>query len=296
MDRPEASVFALGAVQLGLSYGISRESDELPDGQAILRTAEDQGLRLVDTAAQYGCSEAVIGAYLRARPDSALEIASKLPPQGDMGSAEAVVEQVRGSVERIGRPLAAIMLHNADRLPAWRGPLGDGLKQARDLGLARLLGVSVYTPDQFAAALDIPEIGMIQAPMNVLDRRLAETGLIAAAEARGVQVVIRSAFLQGLLLMDPAAIPAPMAFARPAIVAFRDICAEASPHAVALAAVRRLAPSARIVVGCHSPAQLLDNLAALAAQPPASLVDAALALPQGETRLINPALWPELRP
>lgn len=295
MPHPSAHVLALGTVQLGLAYGISRDSDDLPDGMAILAAAETAGIGLVDTAAHYGRSEQVIGAYLAAHPHSALRVVSKLHPQGDSGSDSAVLRQVEDSVRRIGRKLEAVLLHDSTQLPRWDGAIGRGLALARAAGLTGGAGVSVYTPDQFAQALDIPDIAMIQAPMNVLDRRLSDSGLIARADAQGVRVVLRSAFLQGLLLMAPGDLPPGMAFAAAAVSGFRALCSRwnVAPAALALAAVRRMAPNARIVVGCHDTAQLAANLDALAHPPSPECVDAALALPQGEERLVNPARWQE---
>ncbi|HLO75198.1 MAG TPA: aldo/keto reductase [Magnetospirillum sp.] len=295
MSRPSARFLALGAVQLGLAYGVSRDSDALPDGNAILTAAEEAGIGLVDTAPHYGCSEQVIGAYLAAHPGSALRVVSKLHPEGDVGSADAVFTQVEQSVARIGRPLEAVLLHKCALLDRWNGPIGQGLARARAAGLTAGLGVSVYGPDHFALALGIADITMIQAPMNVLDRRLVAAGLLDRAAEQGVQVVLRSAFLQGLLLMEPQRLPPGMGFAVPAVSAFRQVCARwnADPAAVALAAVRRLAPAARMVVGCHNVAQLTANLDALDQPPPAECVAAALALPQGDNRLVNPHLWQE---
>ena len=48
---------------------------------------------------------------------------------------------------------------------------------------------------------------MIQAPLNVIDRRLQTSGWLDRLKDDGVEVHTRSAFLQGLLLMERNKIP-----------------------------------------------------------------------------------------
>ena len=45
------------------------------------------------------------------------------------------------------------------------------------------------------------EFDLVQAPFNILDRRLATSGWLAKLAAMGTEVHVRSVFLQGLLLM-----------------------------------------------------------------------------------------------
>lgn len=289
-----AGRLALGTVQLGQAYGVSRAADTLPDGAAILAAADAAGITLLDTAAHYGIAEQVIGDYLAAHPASPFRVASKLHPQGDCATVDAVVAQVAASGQRLGRPPAAMLLHNMSLLDSWDGPVGRGLRAARDRGLTAAIGVSVYTPDEFRRALAHPDMAMIQAPLSVIDRRLADQGLLAEAAGRGIEVVLRSTFLQGLLLMAPERLPPHMAFARPAMAAFHAVCQRFAvpPAQACLQAALALAPAARLVIGCHDVAQLADNVAALAHPLPAGALDALLALPQGAEELINPARWP----
>ena len=73
----------LGTVQFGLNYGIANTQGKpsFERVKAILRTALDNGITSLDTAAAYGDSEEVLGKAL-AELDIAdrMTIVSKVPP------------------------------------------------------------------------------------------------------------------------------------------------------------------------------------------------------------------------
>ena len=71
------------------------------------------------------------------------------------------------------------------------GNIPQELYDAADLALV----MSRFTPD------------LVQLPFNALDDRLAVSGWLHRLKAVGVEIHARSAFLQGLLLMDPATLP-----------------------------------------------------------------------------------------
>ena len=56
----------LGTVQFGLSYGVTNASGQVPEATAarMLGVARRRGVDLLDTAAAYGNSEAVLGRVL----------------------------------------------------------------------------------------------------------------------------------------------------------------------------------------------------------------------------------------
>lgn len=289
----------LGAVQLGLTYGVANKAGK-PSREAaheILSTAWDQGVRAIDTAQAYGESEEIIGEHLEQYPGHNFHVFSKINPEIDHRDATAVLNAARSSCQRIARPLASLMMHNADVLHLWDGGLGQAMKSCLDAGYAETLGVSIYTPEQFRAALAIPELRVIQAPFNVLDRRLLESGLLRAALDSGRVVVLRSVYLQGLLLMDAENLPAHMGFAETDVRRWEQLCAS---HACtkALAAmqyVRHAVPGALLVIGCERTDQLLANISLLASPGfPASMQAAIEGLKMPDEKVINPSQWPKV--
>ena len=69
------------------------------------------------------------------------------------------------------------------------------------LGLVEKIGVSVYSPSDLDD-LSAFHFDLVQAPLNILDRRLVASGWLSRLHESGTEVHVRSAFLQGLLLME----------------------------------------------------------------------------------------------
>lgn len=291
-------VLVLGTVQLGMPYGIANRTGKPNDqvADAILAAAYALGIRVLDTAQAYGDSEVVIGRYRRAHPAHAFRVISKLDPTLDHTDRRAVMDAVRLSVMRTGGPLAGIMLHDSSKLAAWNSGVARNLLDCRESGHAEAVGASVYTPQEFECAVGIADLRIIQAPFSALDRRLRRAGLLEKAIQHDKLVILRSIYLQGLLLMDPEQLPQHLRFARADLLAWRALCSahHVSPAAAALKYVQAAAPACMIVVGCEQPEQVEANVGLLGGAPLASecFLDIE-ALPVGEERLVNPSLWHE---
>ena len=286
--------FALGTAQLGMRYGAVNTAGQpsLEEARVMLDMAAGEGIGLIDTAQAYGSSEDVIGAWVGGRSGDSPEVVTKLDPAVDASDGDAVVTAVEASRRRLGRVPYAVLLHDASQIEY----AADGLGACVDFGLAGAAGVSTYTPDEFEAALGQPVIAVIQAPVNALDRRLVDSGLLRRAAESGRRVMIRSVFLQGLLATAPDALPERVAHARPAVEAWAELCARlgADPPAVAIAYVRAAAPGASIVIGCDTAVQLRANIQAWRADvDPEAVVAAVAELPPIDERVIDPRRWEE---
>lgn len=288
----------LGTAQLGLRYGIANRSGRpsTTEARAIVDQAFSCDYAGFDTARAYGESEVVLGACLQGREPDA-RVVTKLDPSVDVTGAAAIREAVRLSLARLGRMrLWGLLLHREDLLSSWPGATGRALRGLVDEGLVAHIGVSVYSPHAALAALAADGLDLIQLPANCVDRRMERAGIAARAAERGVQVHVRSAFLQGLLLMAADAVPARIPRARAAVAALDEfVCRHGlERRTFALQYVRYKWPGAGIVVGAESSAQVAENRCALDA---ARLDDGLAAAwdatwPEDELPLVNPALWP----
>lgn len=279
---------ALGTAQFGLGYGIAEAARRVPESEAcaLLRLAYAHGIRMLDTAAAYGESEAVLGRCLAAGKEH-FDIVTKTLPGADGAS---VARAFAASLERLGcGSLYGVLVHHAaDLLRPGGDRLYDQLAEWRSRGQARKLGVSVYTRAEVDAVLERYRLDIVQLPLSVFDQRLAADGTLKKLKRMNVEVHARSVFLQGLALMEPAAVP--LERARPMIVRWRAALASrgVSPLAAALWYVARLAEVDRVVVGVHSAAQLVECIAAFD-EPPVELDFSGFACPDDE--LVDPRRW-----
>jgi aryl-alcohol dehydrogenase-like predicted oxidoreductase len=282
---PGTVPLVVGTAQLTRRYGVAgNEALSEPDAIALVRRAAAAGVAAFDTAPVYGDAERVLGLAGVPTP-----VCTKVDPAGD------VVGSVEESLRLLGRPtLDLVLFHDAGIVTA--DPTGAVERLLPLVGdrIARL-GVSVYTPDEFAAALELPWVAAIQAPISVVDLRLQAAGLLGAAATAGVQVLARSVFLQGALLLDPATLPRHLAGLARVSTEVRGVAQEVGRplDQMLVSFVRDLVGVTAVVLGVESASQL-DEAVAAASSPslPDQLRSRLLELGEADLALIDPRCWP----
>jgi aryl-alcohol dehydrogenase-like predicted oxidoreductase len=282
---------ALGTAQFGLRYGIANRSGQVPpdEAAAVVELARAHGVDTVDTAIAYGESESCLGRIGM----SGWRIVSKVPPVPiDCVDVSAWVEQcLQESLARLGLPrLYGFLLHRPSQLLGREGPeLYRRLVDIRRRGLVAKIGVSVYDPTELDLLLPRFAFDLVQAPFNVLDRRLADSGWLSRLHSTGVEVHVRSVFLQGLLLMPAGERPAWCRAWQPLWDSWHRWLEE--QHASALDAclgfVLSHAEVGRVIVGVDGLAQLREILASCWRRVPL----APPSLGSTDPELINPSKW-----
>ena len=198
------SRLALGTVQFGLRYGVANTSGQVSSGEAaaILQQARAAGIDTLDTAIAYGESEQRLGEI----GVEGWRGVSKLPAMPDDYADVAgwVQEAVECSLRRLNiHRLYGLLLHRSQQLLESRGEdLYAALVELKDQGLVGKIGVSIYDPGELDLLWPRFQLDLVQAPFNILDRRLETSGWLARMHQAGTEVHVRSVFLQGLLLME----------------------------------------------------------------------------------------------
>ncbi|GAA3569832.1 aldo/keto reductase [Microlunatus spumicola] len=177
------SVVGLGAGQVGEADVTEAEA------AALLGTALDLGVTLVDTALSYGTSEERIGRHLRHRRHDF--VLSSKGGSGVPGYEDWSPEAVRAGIEQTLRRTRServdvFFLHSCPLEVLQRGDLQDTLDDAAAQGL---IGIAGYSGDNEALAFAAASgrFGAIECSVNVADRwnlhhvvgRHPELGVIA---------------------------------------------------------------------------------------------------------------------
>lgn len=196
---------ALGTVQFGMPYGKVFPHPEVNREEVgrILDAASNRGVDMLDTAIGYGSSEEKLGSCGVA----GWRVVSKLPEIPLVPDIPAwIVNEVKSSLGRMKlRAMHGVLLHKPQQLLESHGvEILEGLQKLKDEGLVRMTGISVYTPHEVHILFDVAHFDIVQAPFNLIDRRLLTSGCLDFLKNKGVEVHVRSVFLQGLLLMDSA--------------------------------------------------------------------------------------------
>ena len=281
----------LGTVQFGIDYGVTNQSGQVPEMvvHEILDAAHAAKLGLLDTAALYGNSETVLGHYGADR----FSVVSKTPRFSDSSSkanAKILKQCARESLQKLKTPkLHGLLAHHAPNLLDMNGPiLWDAMRELRDQGLTGKIGASVYFGSDIDALLDrYDDVDLVQLPMNILDQRLIAGGQIARLVERGVEIHVRSVFLQGLLLA--ARTPPHLTGLQPWLERWRAaaLVAGLSPMTAAFAFIKSVKGLDAAIVGVTSVGEFKEVRAAF--QCPVTFDADNLAC--NETDLIDPSRW-----
>lgn len=260
--NPHVNKICLGTAQFGLDYGIAnvkgRTTEE--EAKAILKYAIAHGVNILDTAAAYGTSEEVIGRSLKNLGRS-LNVMSKLPSFAE--SKPNARETVMRSLKRLGASkIYGYLLHSFEdfRKPeVWQEMTAlkaEGIVEKIGLSLYHLADAKVLWDSN--AAFDI-----LQIPYSIFDRRFIK--YLPLFKQRGVEIHVRSVFLQGLAFLEPAKLPSAVAGARSQLTALRKLAVREGISTSALCLNFALMnPNVdRVVIGVDSVDHLKINLSDL---------------------------------
>ncbi len=290
------SKLMLGTVQFGLDYGVANAAGKPSYENAcdIIAAAYEGGVNCLDTAAAYGNSEEVLGRAL-AELDLAdkMTVISKVPPlNGKTGDeARGFIEcSITGSLEKLRlEKLPVCLFHKEEDIE--QIPL---LREFVEQGMIGAAGISLDS-GKYAERVFELNIKYIQIPFNMLDKRLEKSDFFNRADAEGVAVFSRSAFLQGLLLMPEEAIISELSEVIPVR---RKLEAAAQQHGLKMTELcMRYVISktgiTSVLFGVDNLSQLHENLAiahdgALSAEFVNRIEEIVPELPE---LIVRPALW-----
>lgn len=285
---------ALGTVQFGQSYGVANKAGQIPaaEATAILEYAASIGINMLDTAVGYGNSEQRLGEI----GILDWQVVSKIPavPDGCGDISGWVTESVQDSLQRLGLPrLYALLLHKPQQLlGADGGQIYAALQQLRETGLVQKIGASIYAPAELDDLCRRYEFDVVQAPFNLLDRRLIESGWMSRLANSGVELHVRSIFLQGLLLMPSSDRPAKFNRWQAHWSAYSDWLrsAELTPLQACVRHSLSFPEVTRVIVGVDNSDQLRSIFEA--ASGPVPIPPSALQV--HDCDLLNPSVWATL--
>ena len=200
---------ALGTAQFGFDYGVANSNGQVlqENAKEIIEYCKLEGIVMLDTAVDYGLSERCLGQV----GVEDFDIVTKLPsiPEHSTDIETWIIREVSASMSHLNvKRLYALMLHRPEQL---LGPNGERILRSLDklkaIGLVKKIGISAYSPEEIEIIFNMYRFDIVQAPFNLLDQRLVNTGCLNKLSANGVEVHTRSSFLQGLLLLPRDAIP-----------------------------------------------------------------------------------------
>jgi aryl-alcohol dehydrogenase-like predicted oxidoreductase len=200
LGRP-VSVIGLGTWQLGADWGEVSEAD----ATAVLEASVESGVTIFDTADAYGDgrSESIIGAFLAARPELDVFVATKIGRRVEQIPENYTAANFRAWVDRSRANLRTdtldlVQLH-CPPTPVFSDDRAfDALDALVSDGSIARYGVSVETAEQALTAIARPGVASVQIVLNAFRLKPLDAVLPAALEA-GVAIIARVPLASGLL-------------------------------------------------------------------------------------------------
>ena len=198
---------SLGTAQFGLNYGITNKKGKVNEEivKKILKIAERNNFKYLDTAQSYGNAEEVIG---RCKPkESKFEINSKLSfnkkgdiTENDIARLEQNFEQTLLNLKT--KSINSFLVHNVDNLKGAKSKkLLNWLQSLKRRGLIKNIGISIYDIKDLKDSL-LDDINLIQIPVSIYNQKMVKYDYLESLSSRGYLIHARSCFLQGLILTN----------------------------------------------------------------------------------------------
>jgi len=186
---------ALGTVQWGLEYGISN-TNGIPSKNelnSIFSIANKAEIGMFDTAVQYGNAEKRLGENTTSNSNIVTKI-------GSFSESNCLEDQLDSSFKNLQREnIYACLFHNSNELYENKH-LWKELIAYKKAGKIKKIGYSLYAPLELITLLEeglVPDL--VQVPYSILDRKFEP--YFELLKEKGVEIHVRSVFLQGLYFM-----------------------------------------------------------------------------------------------
>ena len=282
---------AIGTANFGMQYGVANSRGKLSKNSVveILGLAKSLGITCLDTANAYGESQKVLGEF-GVRDWRVFSKISSIPRD-----CEDVRSFVRAEIDLILTSLNlsefdTVLVHNPkDLMGNVSEIVYEELQKAKSQGQVEKIGVSIYDPSDLESITSQFQLDVVQAPINVFDNRLQDSGWLDRLASMGVEVHARSVFLQGVLL---SAIAQNNDFFKPWKTTFEkwNRFAESSGTSAMMNCIKHVNSYDKVtfaVVGVDSAQNLSEVFDAFSARPQRINEDNFGV----DSQLINPARW-----
>ena len=260
----------LGTVQFGMDYGIrGQKQPSVEDAVKILDYATQNGIDNIDTAASYGTAEDVVGEFLKRKTISRdkLFVVSKFTPNAldDVKPEDykkVINEHLTRTLNRLNTDYLDSYMFHSSRYAFDEEKL-KAMYEVKQEGRIRHCGVSVYYPDEAKICIESPYVDFMQLPSSIFDQRMRQSGIFDLALKNGTtQVHSRSAFIQGLILMNEDEVPPFLEGAKPIIKKIDLICKKYNISRIKLAMlfVKQFDAISHLVFGVDNIEQIKEDI------------------------------------
>ena len=199
----------LGSANFEQKYGIKKNFIKKKEIKKLFKLALKNNINKIDTSPLYNSSEKIIGS-LKNNRFGIISKVPKIPENVKKKNIKKWLERkTMNSIKNLKiKKLDALLLQNSNSLLGKNGnEIYKSLKDMKIKGLTRKIGISIYDFNTLKEIIKKFKLDLIQAPFNVLDRRLVSKGWLRKLKKNKIEIHVRSIFLQGILLLKYKELP-----------------------------------------------------------------------------------------
>ena len=199
----------LGSANFDQIYGIKKNFIKKKEIKGLFNLALKNKIRTIATSPLYNKSEKIIGLL----NNNKFKIISKIPKIPKNIKKKNIKKWLKlkavNSLKNLKiKRFECLLLHDANSLLSKNGnEIYKSIKNIKTIGLTNKIGISIYDFNILDKILTKFKIDLIQAPLNILDQRLIMSGWLKKLKKRGIEIHVRSIFLQGILLLSHNQLP-----------------------------------------------------------------------------------------
>ena len=281
----------IGSANFGMKYGLNNKiplsNKEIIE---IFKFLKKEKKIYIDTAANYKNSESIIGKNF-SRKFKIITKIKKIPKE--IKDVDLWLKnEIKVSCKKLKvKKIYGLLIHDTKDLKnktiakkIYR--TFDNLKKSK---IVDKVGLSIYDPNELDLHLKDYNFEIIQAPLNVFDRRIVNSGWLDKINKMGIEFFARSIFLQGLLIKDINKLDK---FFLPYLKKFKKFelwtkKLNISKIEACIRFVNSFKEVDKVIIGVNSKAQFLENYKLI--KKPKIDVPTSIQIHSG--KILDPRLW-----
>jgi len=218
--KSDLKKICLGSANFGKNYGYKNSKVKKKEFSKIFKYAKFKKINYIDTAFNYSNSQKIIG-----KNSINLKIITKIPkiPYFITNPELWIKKIISKSLKDLNtKKLYAVLFHypphQIDKKRFIK--IINYLEDLKKKKIINKIGISAYNINEIRRSFTIYKFQIIQFQANILDQNILKNPYIKFLKKKGVEIHIRSIFLQGMLLSDISDIPRKFRYLKKPLIYF----------------------------------------------------------------------------
>lgn len=186
----------IGSANFTQKYGVDPIKINQLEIKKILKLSKKNNIFKIDTAYDYFKENKIYK-----KIDKKFKFITKITPDHNWKSLDYCKNQLEDHFEKLnGNKIETLLFHNVDILfKKYGSKIFKNIEFFKNKYFNKI-GISIYDTKCLSYLISHYDLDVVQCPFNLLDKRIVESGWFKKLKKKGIEVHIRSIFLQGILV------------------------------------------------------------------------------------------------